>query len=42
MQDRLLPNCFQVAATMLVSQFNDAFHNVLQTCKSCHQQFRAD
>ncbi|HBN50927.1 MULTISPECIES: cytochrome c [Thalassospira] len=23
-------------------QFNDAFRNVLQTCKSCHQQFRAD
>ena len=24
------------------SQFDDAFRNVLQTCKSCHQQFRAD
>ncbi|SOC28999.1 Cytochrome c556 [Thalassospira xiamenensis] len=23
-------------------QFDDAFRNVLQTCKSCHQQFRAD
>ncbi|WP_168177191.1 cytochrome c [Thalassospira sp. MCCC 1A03138] len=23
-------------------QFNDAFRNVLQTCKSCHQQFRSD
>lgn len=29
------------AATMLVS-LTDAFRNVLQTCKSCHQQFRAD
>lgn len=23
-------------------EFNDAFRNVLRTCKSCHQQFRAD
>ncbi|HBS25202.1 MAG TPA: hypothetical protein DD982_22000 [Thalassospira sp.] len=41
MQDRLLPNCYQVLAPMLVS-LTDAFRNVLQTCKSCHQQFRAD